>query len=178
MFNYTGDNEKVRKAVVLANDYELLNHVYGEILRAPQYDYSNAPNTYVAAKYFEFMRIVDINIKIYYPRWKWSKAMGYFSPADSRSININGYMLNIMTLEQIVSLFYHESAHSWDYTDSKYHVHHGDNSPAGKQNTMMYSINRYVYEFFNYEYKPKTFVPWYKKLYNQVKRFIYAKLSN
>lgn len=164
MFKYHGYDKKLNVAVNLANNYELLNYVYGEILRSPKYDYSDAPNSYVASKYFEFMRLVDINVKVYFPFYRWSRAMGYFSALEPRKININGYMLNKMTYEQIVSLLYHESAHAWNESDTKYNVHHGDNSPIGKENTMMYSINRYVYEFFNYDYKFKTQKPWYLRI--------------
>ena len=169
MFKYEGDNQKLKDAVKMANNYELLNHIYTKILTSPQYDYSDAPNTYIAKKYFEFMRLIDIHINVYYPKWRFTKAMGYFSPSNPRDININGYMLNSMKLEQLVSLFYHESAHSWDHSDKNYSVHHGDNSSVGKENTMMYSINRYVYDFFSYEYKYKTYIPWYKKLINLIK---------
>lgn len=165
MFKYDGNDIKLISAVARANNYELLNYVYGEILRAPKYDYSDAPNTYVAKKYYEFMRACDITIKVYYPKNRWSSAMGYFSESNPRVININGYKLKSLDLERLVSLFYHESAHAWNATDEKYNVHHGSNNPTGKENTMMYSINRYVYKFLNYEYKPKTYRPWYVRVF-------------
>lgn len=164
MFKYDGENIKLISAVARANNYELLNYVYGEILRAPKYDYSDAPNTYIAKKWYEYMRTVDINVKVYYPKYRFSKAKGYFTPQRPRDINVNGYKINSMSHEMLISLFYHESGHSWNESDSKYNVHHGNNNPGGKQNTMMYSINRYVYKFLNYEYKPKTYTPWYKKI--------------
>jgi hypothetical protein len=169
MFVYSGDNKNIRLAVSVANKYDLLNYVYGEILRAPKYDYSNAPNTYIAKKWYEFMRTVDINVKVYYPKYRWSKAMGYFTPLRPRDINVNGYKINSMSQEMLISLFYHESGHSWNESDNKYNVHHGDNNKAGKKNTMMYSINRYVYKFFDYEYKPKTYKPWYKIIFSFLK---------
>lgn len=153
MFKYNGDIEKIKKAVELANDYELLNHVYNSILEAPKYDMSEAPSTYIAKKYFEFMRIADIEIKTYYPKWRFSRAYGYFSELNPRQINVNGYKIASMDLEMLVSLFYHESGHSWDSSDRKYSVNHGNNNPGGKENTFQYSLNRYVYEFYNYEYK-------------------------
>lgn len=169
MFVYNGNKAQLNLATSMANSYELLNYVYGEILRAPKYDYSDAPNTYVAKKYYEFMRTCDITVKVYYPKNRWSSAMGYFSESNPRVININGYKLKSLDLERLVSLFYHESAHAWNATDEKYNVHHGSNNPIGKENTMMYSINRYVYNFFNYEYKRQVYVPWYKKIISFLK---------
>ncbi len=170
MFKYDGNSLKLNSAVALANDYELLNYVYGQIKSANKYDYSDAPVTYIAKKYYEFMRMCDITVKVYYPKYRWSKAMGYYSPANPRVININGYKLASIDLEQLVSLFYHESGHAWNASDEKYSVGHGDNNKRGKENTMMYSINRYVYEYFNYE-KPSVIYkkPWYIRLFNKLK---------
>lgn len=169
MFRYLGDNKKLKEAAALANDYEILDHIRNEIAQAPKYDYSDVDNHYIAKEYFKYMRIVWLNIKVYYPKYRWSKAMGYFSPNEPTVININGYMIDKMQLEQLVSLFYHESAHSWNESDASCNVHHGNNSAIGKENTMMYSINRYVYEFYNYEYNYVTYTPWYKRIINFLK---------
>jgi hypothetical protein len=155
MFKFNGVNNKITMAISLANDYELLNYVYSRILESPQYDMSTAPSTYIAKKYYDFMRIADIEVKIYYPRWRYSKALGYFSSSNPRVININGYKISSMDEEELVSLFYHESGHSWDHSDEKYQVNHGSNNPSGKENTFQYSLNKYVYEFYNYERKAK-----------------------
>lgn len=171
MFKYDGLDLKIHTAVDMANKYELLNYVYGEILRAPQYDMSDAPNTYIAKKWYEFMRLTDITVKVYYPKWRYSKAFGYFSPSNPRVININGYKLRRnINKYMMVSLFYHESGHAWNASDDKYNVHHEDNNSKGKENTMMYSVNRYVYNFYDYKYIPnKYYVPWYKKIFNFIK---------
>lgn len=174
MFRYDGDNVKLNSAVALANDYELLNYVYEQIKSANRYDYSDAPVTYIAKKYYEFMRICAITVKVYYPKYRWSKAMGYYSAANPRVININGYKLTSIDLEQLVSLFYHESCHAWNASDDKYSVHHGiggnANNPKGKEKSMMYSVNRYVYEYFNYKKPSVSYkLPWYKVLFNKLK---------
>lgn len=149
MFRYNGDNEKIKMAVNVANDYELLNHIYSEILHSNGYDMTVAPATYIANKYYEFMRLCDIEIEVYYPRYRWSKAIGYFTPSKPRTIHINGY--KDLSIESMVSNFYHESGHSFDASVENYSISHGDNSPTGKENTFQYSLNRYVYEFLNYE---------------------------
>ena len=164
MFKYSGNSVKLNSAVALANDYELLNHVYSRILESPKYDMTDAPSTYIAKKYYEFMRICDIEVVVYYPKYRFSKAYGYFSSDFPRRININGYKLASMDLEKLVSLFFHESGHSWDSSDGKYKVNHGNNKPKGKENTFQFSLNKYVYEFYNYEYVRTTYTPWYKKI--------------
>jgi hypothetical protein len=170
MFKYDGNNEKLIKACKLANDKDLANHIYKNILEAPNYDYSNAPNTYIAKKFNDFYRESIVTIKVYYPKYRWSKAMGYYSPSNPRVININGYKIKSMSIEQLVSLKWHEKSHAWNASDEKYNVGHGSNDKRGKENTMMYSVNRYVYEYFNYE-KPSVIYkkPWYIRLFNKIK---------
>ena len=170
MFKTNENSVKINTAIALANDFELLNYIYEKIKSTSSYDMSNAPTSYIAKEYYKFMRTCDITVKVYYPRYRWSKAMGYFSESNPRAININGYKLDSIDLEQLVSLFYHESCHAWNASDENYSVHHGDNSPIGKENTFMYSVNRYVYEFFNYEKPVVSYkIPLYKRIFNFLK---------
>lgn len=171
MFRYNGVNKKISKAVKISNDYELLNYIRDQIKQSSGYDMSDAPTSYIAKNYYAFMRKYDITVKVYYPKWRFSKAYGYFSSSNPRVININGYKFPSMDLEMLVSLFFHESGHVWDALQEMYSVNHGSNSPTGKENTFQYSLNRYVYEYFNYEKKVSTFTPWYYRLLNRIKRW-------
>lgn len=168
MFKYDGEDLKLHNAVDLANNIELMNYVKTRILSSPNYDYSDTTNNYIAIRWCEYLRFVKLNIVVYYPKYRWSKSYGYFTPDRPTDININGYKIEEMTTQMLVSLFYHESGHSWNESDPDVHVHHGNNNSTGKENTFMYSMNRYVYKFFNYEYKPNK-LPWYKKLFNFLK---------
>ena len=73
------------------------------------------------------------------------------------------------TTATMISLFYHESGHSWDNQEQAFKVHHGSNSPVGKENTFQYSLNRYVYEYLDYKKEPRK--RWYRRLLNAVFRW-------
>lgn len=155
MFGYNGDNEKIKNAVKIANDIGLIGYICEQIMSHGMYDYSNVTSEYISQSLKEFIFTSAIEIRVYYPKWKYSKAIGYYSSSEPNIININGY--KVLDIEQMVSNFHHENCHAWNDWNPITNVHHNGNSSVGKENTLHYSVNRYVYEYLNYEpnkYKP------------------------
>lgn len=155
MFAYKGNNSIIKKSVSMANDGSLLNHVCKEIKKQGTYDMSNYPPEKIHSDYFMFMMGTTIEVKEY--RNRFTRAMGYFTKSRPNEINVN--MSKHWNNVRMVSLFYHESGHSFDFFYPDYSIHHGYNNPKGKENTFQYSLNRYVYDFFGYK-KPKRVSFW------------------
>ena len=172
MFKYEGSNLKIKKAVDIANDKKLINFVITMIKEAQYYDMSNMQPTKLAAEAEHMLNNNQMKVELYYPKWKYSKALGYFSASNPDIVNVNGYKVNSLDEIELISMLYHEYCH---YIDSNlpldYYANHGSNSPIGKDYTFQYSVNRYVYEYFNYEReKPKVRLLWYKRLLNFIWR--------
>lgn len=169
MFKYNGDNVKIKQAVKIANDTGLIDYICAQIAIHDMYDYSNVTSKYISQSLKEFIFSSDIVIRVYYPTWKYTKAIGYYSSAKPNVININGY--KNLDIEQMVSNFHHENCHAWNNLNPVANVHHNGNSSIGKENTLHYSVNRYVYEYLNYNQEKVYKNSIWRKLFNYVKRW-------
>jgi len=174
MFKYEGDNFNVIQAVKKANEDSLRFWVVKRVEESSEYDMSNTPPAYLASELKLSLMSDDMHINIYYPRWRLSVAIGYYSKSKPNIININGYKVNNIGTIELVSLMYHEFCH---YIDANlpdgFYANHGSNSGVGKSNTFQYSVNRYVYEYFNYKKdkpKSKPTMSWYRRLLNYIWR--------
>lgn len=164
MFVYEGDNKKVKEAVAAANNKKLVNYVSTAIRGVDKFDMCDALPVYLAPYFKSFLMTNDVEVEVYYPRWRFSKAYGYFSRSKPKTIHINGYKLKSMPLYRVVSLMCHEAGHMMDHFDAQYSYGHGDNSPKGKENTFQYSLNRFVNAFYGVYPKPKRRRRWYNPL--------------
>lgn len=163
MFIYKGSYSKIMMAIEMANSPSLFRSVLSKIASANNYDMSNCGPDEISHLYGKFMEVNNIEVLTYFNRF--TRAMGFFSPQNPKAININ--MAKYWGVEQMVSLFYHESGHVWDMFCSDYNVNHGSNSPIGKDNTFQYSLNRYVYEYLDYKREPrKSFT---RRLLNKIR---------
>jgi hypothetical protein len=175
MFKYEGSNLKIKKAVEISNDQELFENLYECIEDAENLDMTNASGNHIAQSMREFIKENDISINVYYPKWKWSKAIGYFSVNNPTTININGYKLN-RSIASFIGNFYHELTHMVSAHDNFYSYDHGSNNPTGKQNTAPYFVGRNAkcLVSINYEEKKEIEIevhtPWYKRLLNFIWR--------
>ena len=174
MFKYEGDNLKIIKAVKIANDPDLAMDLIQEICDVEQFDMTTATSDHVANSIRDFLVENDIFINVYYPKWRWSKAIGYFSVNNPTTINVNGYKLNRSTAS-FVSNFYHELTHMVSASDNIYSYDHGSNNPTGKENTAPYAIGDIAYWLIDEEHKEekqeiKTYTPWYIQLLNFIWR--------
>jgi len=147
MFKYIGTNKKLHKVVNMANDPDLSLSVFNDIKKCSSFDMCDCTGHHISTQYADFLLSNDIHINIYYPKWRWSKAIGYFSKNNPLQINFNGYKINSMDEHNLVSLAYHESGHAWDYFSECY-CHHGDNKSAGKECTFQYSLNHFVDAYY------------------------------
>jgi hypothetical protein len=149
MFRYLGQDQLLKEAVLLANYKNIFEHILKRVEFQEQYDMANVPNSkYLAIKLIEFHHMNTLDIQVYYPRWRWSKAIGYFDKNKPNYIFVNGYRYPKISVKNLVSLFYHEMAHAMDALDEKYSYGHGSNWAKGKERTFPYSLNRFVEDYF------------------------------
>jgi hypothetical protein len=159
-------NESLRIAIVNANSKIYWDCLYEEILLKESFDMSTLPPIMVYEDIRAFWEENDINVKVYYPKWRWSKALGYFSPARPNDININGYKLN-RTVSSFVATLFHELVHMADNANKIHSYGHGGNDPSGKQNTSPYWIGNVFNNFNDTEMKTyRSVKPWYKRLWH------------
>ena len=163
--NINARNENLMEAIFRANSKPYWDCLYEEILLKESFDMSTLPPTMVYEDIKAFWEENDINVKIYYPKWRWSKALGYFSSARPNDININGYKLN-RTVESFVGTLFHELVHMADNANEIHSYGHGDNNPRGKSNTSPYWIGNVFTNFNNKEMETyRSYKPWYKRLF-------------
>ena len=174
MFKYEGSNLKIKEAVIEANSEDVTMLLINDICDTDQFDMTDATNEHISISIQKFLIENDIFINVYYPKWKWSKAIGYFSINNPTTININGYKLN-RSIASFVGNFYHELTHMVSANDNIYSYDHGSNDPTGKENTAPYAIGDIAYWLAGEEHKIvgqefKMYTPWYKKLLNLIWR--------
>jgi hypothetical protein len=85
-----------------------------------------------------------VSVDIYYPKWRWSKAIGYTT--GERTIFINGYRLPYLADSDILELLTHELIHILDAEDRTHSFGHGNNKAKGKENTAPYWIGSFIAE--------------------------------
>lgn len=139
MFKYNGNNEKLKKAVKESNSADFFDKVFESIDDADQFDMTEAINEYIAYRLGCFLEENDITVEVYYPKWRWSKAIGYFTKSKPTTIHVNGYKLN-RSVASMIGNFYHELTHMVSADDDFYSFDHGSNDPTGKENTAPYAI--------------------------------------
>tara|TARA_R110002096_G_scaffold232683_3_gene422608 strand:+ start:181 stop:696 length:516 start_codon:yes stop_codon:yes gene_type:complete len=166
MFKYTGNIEKIKDAVEMANYKTLCADIVEDVKDSVDYDMSNVNTEYLSAEILMRFDADIMNVEIYYPRYRYSSAMGYYSKSKPNTIHINGYKINSIHIYELVSLLWHEFCHYVDYKlPDGYYANHGSNSSKGKAYTFQYSVNRYVYSYFDYKKETNTYyIPWYKKV--------------
>lgn len=166
MFVYIGNNETLKYSVKLAND--LLNESktfktkITEIESFDMTDPDEVSGQMVWDELIDVHKKYKVQIKIYYPLWRFSKAYGYFTTSRPFDINLNGYKLN-RSPQSFVATLVHELVHMSDNLSPHYYGH-GDNSPVDKEMTAPYLIGRLAGETLghlgdnmsNFTYKKKN----------------------
>ncbi len=176
MFIYKGKNKKIIEAVEQANSFELLGFVAEDIRIYTQFDMSNTRNEHIADELEMFLHRNDIEIVTYKPKWRWSKAYGYFSPNKPNTIHLNQYKLN-RSIASFVGTFFHELTHMTDNADKYYSYGHGDNNPKGKEHTAPYFIGNSASEYFDISNNDDLgsivyYVPWYERVVSAIRKFL------
>jgi len=170
MFKVSGKykNEKVEAAINIANSDVFKQVLVKKLREVSSYDMTDAKPDYIHRKLWALLNNENVNVIIYYPRNRWSKALAYFTSSKPNDININGYMLN-RSVNSIVGTFYHEVTHLVDNRDMIYDYGHADNSSNGKGETAPYKIGtlaKQASEVVNYKSDPVVIKkPWYKRLF-------------
>ena len=168
MFIKSGKNnsKKVNLAIGIANSDVFKQALIKKLRTVPSYDMTDAKPDYIHRKLFATLNNTQVNVVVYYPRNRWSKALAYFTSSKPNDININGYKLN-RSVNSIVGTLYHEVIHLVDNLDMIYSFGHADNSATNKGGTAPYKIGslaKEVSELINNNPEPaRTYVSFYKR---------------
>ena len=156
--------ESVIDAISKANHKDSWDYIENELRYKEVFDMSTLRPMYVLREIRKFWIENDIQVKVYYPKWKWSKAIGYFTPLRPLDINLNGYKLN-RSVDSIVGTLYHELVHMSDNANENHSYGHNGNNPSGKSNTAPYYISNIFTNLTNNENATyKKYVPWWRRL--------------
>jgi len=205
MFKYEGDSHLINNCVKIANEL-VLDENFRERIRECEFDMATCDGVVIAedirkaaeyrkislgfpmypasenvgkTKHFvDYIPVHPIIVKTYRSKNPWSSALGYFSPSQPDHIFLNNRKLN-RSKGSIVATLIHEMIHFCDYLNEVDSYGHGDNSPAGKENTAPFYIDN-IAESIVDDKQPsfknvengniKTYTPWYKRLLNFIWR--------
>lgn len=138
------------------------------------FDMSSANSDYIAKKIIYFKNGSQrMNVKLYKSKNPWSRAYGYYTPSRPFDININTRKMN-RSVESFVGTLVHEMVHAIDGLDMVHNYGHGDNSSAGKQDTVPYWVGNLAARMFDDndissdEYPRIVRSAWYKRLWRWI----------
>jgi len=122
---YAGDDQKIYKAIRLHRD------LWGKLefrsaIDSKKFKYASDPRgsaILTEIKSGTALGLV-VEIKTYYPKWPWSKAIAY---TEGKNIYFNARKLPSMKLEEIVNTLWHETVHIID-ANSPLSFGHGTNT--------------------------------------------------
>ena len=80
MFYMRDSNLEV--SLIEANSHLLRESVCEDIKNQTRYDMCNANPLYLSENFNRFMKESMLDVVVYYPKWRWSKAMGYSQLAN------------------------------------------------------------------------------------------------
>jgi len=158
--------------VLLMDDFEL------KMNNKKSFDMATCDGRYV----FDLIKNNQEPCYIYTYRSKnpWSRAYAYFNPSQPDRMYLNTRKLNRST-GSIAATIIHEYIHFLDHLDKNHSFGHGDNSPVGKANTCPYWVDNLMEALIegkkpdfnnNDSHNIITYVPWYKRAWNWVRRVL------
>jgi len=168
MFNYNGNSELIKECVKRANEL-VIDDAF--LVKIEACDFSKA--TCDGDQIVRDIRLCSgLFVELYKSKNPFSSSCGYFSPNNPNSIFLNTRKLN-RSKGSIVSTLIHEMIHYCDSINTKESYGHGDNSPAGKENTAPFYIDNIAESIID-DKTPNFnnidnanisyYVPWYKRL--------------
>lgn len=133
-------NSSVIQAIKKSN--EIQNELLKKIVQEPKFLWSDINSSTIATEINMFIESGEqMEVHIYFPRWRWSKAIGYFNPAYPRRIYLNGYKL-ARTRGSIAATLWHELVHAVDSEMKDASFGHKDNKwTPEKEKTAPYRID-------------------------------------
>jgi len=174
MIKYRGNNTSVICAVESANELILNNEFLSRIASIDSFDMANCSGREIVSLIEMFIRKAfgDLEVVVYKSKNPWSKAYGYFNPAQPNKIYLNSRKLN-RSVASIVASLVHELIHYLD-SNSDFSFGHKDNNPIGKENTAPYLIDALAESMMPMShneggYAYKIYTPWYYRVFNFLK---------
>jgi len=184
MFINKSNYDVVDIAALKANQLLSNQNFISDILHKEIFDMSEVDSVFIVNSIIDFKNGIHGELKVYTyrPKWRWSKAYGYFSPATPDHIYLNAYKLtrfadNKRNTASLVASLIHESIHYLSYKTGK-GFNHGDNSPNGKNNTAPYWIDNLAESYILGQEMSQDYgnggniiiyKPWYKKLWQWIR---------
>ena len=168
MFRYNGKIQKIIDCVDIANGIFNKSDIYKSISNYGAFDMADCDSNKIAMLMSNTYQIIEIEVNVYRPKWRWSKAIGYYSSSNPHNININYYKINTLSNAQIVGNFAHELVHLADNL-SEFNFGHGSNSSKGKEKTAPYYIGNIVSKAYGGietepEFKNYVSLSWWQRI--------------
>ena len=91
------------------------------------------------AGYIEHYDGPNFCIRVFWPRWRWSKVLGRVRSSKPRTIELNARRLR-RPIPSLVNTIVHEFIHCLDHWQTDANFGHGGNSSKGKHETAPYYI--------------------------------------
>ena len=134
--NYKGNYEQVRLAVEDANEVLYSNEFYELIEQYKNFKCTEKTSKEIAS--ILKLTTLEVEVKIYKPRWRYSKVLGYFVKSRPKNIFLNSRKLYRNT-SSITNTIIHEYVHAVDNHFDNSGIDFGHNCDTFK-NTAPYTI--------------------------------------
>tara|TARA_R110002096_G_scaffold225047_1_gene414332 strand:- start:684 stop:1157 length:474 start_codon:yes stop_codon:yes gene_type:complete len=133
--------DAVKAANIIFRDSEFLQLIGNH----EGFDMSTTPSAQIAFYLETTLELDCIEVKLFRPKWPWSKVYAMFKSREPRSIYLSSRRLNrdedaFGNMCSIVGSIAHEYVHLVDNRLSKHSFGHGNNDSRGKGNTAPYRI--------------------------------------
>lgn len=136
---YAGKYTRIIESVSFVN--EILTHdpFWDEIAQIPSFDYTDLDPVEIVERIR--LSTSTVRVRTYRPKWIFSNANAYVTKKYPSTLFLNRWKLD-RPIGAIVDTIVHECVHIADYGDDDKVITfgHGDNRPAGKQDSAPYRI--------------------------------------
>lgn len=148
--SYEGKDERIFKAVELANEI-VLNPCFAEELQNVVGFDSTTPPDLNGKMLWGFINSSSVvaDVDTYKTCWRWSKANAYTVYDKPTKIYLNARKLKKSKINDLVATLVHEYVHLVDFEQDSYEFTHINNSVRGNQNTAPYIIDNIVKKILN-----------------------------
>ncbi|MFT5519627.1 MAG: hypothetical protein ACI9IA_000210 [Enterobacterales bacterium] len=130
-------NHNLNLAIERANHIVSSDEFYDGIIVKDSFDMATCKGSHIVNQMRDFK--MAVNVKVYFPKFYFSRALGFYDRREPFDINLNRRKLN-RSVNSLTNTLIHEWVHMVDYFDNFHSYGHGDNKRQGKENTAPYFI--------------------------------------
>jgi hypothetical protein len=130
-------NHNLNLAIERASYIISSDEFYDVIVAKEKFDMATCNGSHIVNQMRGFN--VAVNVKVYFPKFYFSRALGFYDRRKPLDINLNSRKLN-RSVNSLTNTLVHEWVHMVDFWDKKHSYGHGDNKRLGKENTAPYFL--------------------------------------